>query len=278
MKLVRWGERGAERPGLIDGAGRVRDLSGRMTEGDITPAVLAPDRLEALRTLDMESLPLVEAGERLGVPVAGIGAIIAIGLNYRDHVAETGLPMPTEPVVFSKHPGSLAGPNDPLPFPQGTAKLDWEVELAAVIGRPTWQVAEDQALSHVAGYMVANDISARDWQMDRGGQWIKGKSAPGFCPLGPWLATADEIADPQGLALWCDVDGIRMQDGTTADMVFGVKTLIAYLSRFMALMPGDVVLTGTPAGVGLGRGRFLETGSWVACGVAGLGRQRFRVV
>lgn len=275
MKLVRWGVRGAERPGLVDARGHVRDLSPHCL--DLTPDMLAPDRLARLAAIDPAGLPEVGAGERLGVPVAGIGNIIGIGLNYRDHAAECGLALPAEPVVFSKHVGALAGPFDPLPMPPGTARLDWEVELAVVIGRAAWQVPEDAALAHVAGYMTANDVSARDWQMERGGQWVKGKSGPGFCPLGPWLVTADEVPAPQGLRLWTDINAARKQDGTTADMVFGVAFLVSYLSRFMALAAGDVVLTGTPAGVGLGRGEFLRPGDLMEVGVDGLGRQRVAV-
>jgi len=276
MKLVRWGDKGSERPGIVDGNGHVRDLSGHCT--DLTPEMLHPDRLDRLRRVDPATLPPAPAGARLGVPVAGIPNIVAIGLNYRDHAAEVTMKLPSEPVVFSKHTGSLAGPEDPLSYPEETAKLDWEVELGVVIGRPTWQVPESAALSHVAGYLTANDISARDWQIDRGGQWVKGKSGPGFCPLGPWLVTADEVADPQGLSLWCAIDGKRKQDGATADMVFGVAFLIAYVSRFLTLMPGDVLLTGTPPGVGLGRGEFLKKGSLIEAAVDGLGRQQVRVV
>ena len=268
MKLARWGERGAERPGLIDGDGVLRDLSGRC------PDIRADLDLAGLRGLDPAGLPAVAGGPRLGVPVTGIANLICIGLNYRDHAAETGLALPREPVVFSKHTGALAGPCDPLPLPPGTARLDWECELAVLIGTPAWQVDEDRALDHVFGYMAANDVSARDWQMDHGGQWIKGKSGPGFCPLGPFLVTADEIADPQSLRLWTTVNGVRKQDGTTGDMVFGVAHLVSYLSRFMVLAAGDVVLTGTPAGVGLGRGEFLAAGDVMEVGIAGLGQQR----
>ena len=268
MKLVRWGERGAERPGLIDGDGALRDLSGHCAD------IRADLDLAALRRLDPARLPAVPGAPRLGVPLAGIGNLICIGLNYRDHAAETGLALPDEPVVFSKHTGALAGPHDPLPLPAGTAKLDWECELAVVVGTPAWQVDEARALGHVFGYMAANDVSARDWQMERGGQWIKGKSGPGFCPLGPWLVTADEIADPQSLALWTSVNGRRRQDGTTADMVFAVAHLLSYLSRFMPLAAGDVILTGTPAGVGLGKGEFLVRGDVMEVGVVGLGTQR----
>lgn len=271
MKLVRWGAAGAENPGLVDAHGIVRDLSHHCA--DIGPDMLAPDRLARLARVDPASLPAVPGGTRLGAPVAGIGNIIGIGLNYRDHAAETGATPPAEPVVFSKHTGAVAGPADPLPLPEGCAKLDYEVELAVVIGSPAWQVAERDALSHVAGYMTANDVSARDWQIERGGQWVKGKSGPGFCPLGPWLVTADEVPDPQALRLWTEVNGERRQNGTTADMVFGVAVLVSYLSRFMALAPGDVILTGTPAGVGMGKGLFLAPGDRLELAVEGLGRQ-----
>lgn len=276
MKLVRWGPRGLERPGLVDRRGHVRDLSSHCV--DIVPDMLSRDRLARLAAIDAEGLPLVPADARLGVPLSGIANLIGIGLNYRDHAAETGLALPTEPVVFSKHSGALAGPQDDLPLPPGTSKLDWEAELAVVIGRAAWQVGEGDALSHVAGYMTANDVSARDWQMERGGQWIKGKSGPGFCPLGPWLVTADEIADPQALRLSTRVNARTRQDGTTADMVFGVAFLVSYLSRFLRLLPGDVILTGTPAGVGLGRGEFLAVGDLLEVEVSGLGRQCVRVV
>ncbi|MBR9972294.1 fumarylacetoacetate hydrolase family protein [Magnetospirillum sulfuroxidans] len=269
MKLVRWGAVGAERPGLIAaGDGGLRDLSAHCAD------IRADLDFSALRGLDPASLPRVDGSPRLGVPVAAIGNVLCIGLNYRDHAAETGLALPGEPVVFSKHTGALAGPHDALTMPAGTAKLDWEVELAVLIGRPAWQIDESAALAHVAGYMTANDISARDWQMERGGQWIKGKSGPGFCPLGPYLVTADEIADPQSLPLWTEVNGVRKQNGSTKDMVFGVATIIAHLSHFMPLAAGDVILTGTPAGVGLGRGEFLGAGDIMEVGVHGLGRQR----
>lgn len=276
MKLVRWGAKGRERPGLVDGQGRVRDLGRHCV--DLTAEMLTPERLGRLEVIDPASLPLVPADARLGVPLTGIGNLIGIGLNYRDHAAETGLALPAEPVVFNKHLGSLAGAFDDLALPPGTTKLDWEAELAVVIGRPAWQVDEAAALDHVAGYMTANDVSARDWQMERGGQWSKGKSAPGFCPLGPWLVTADDVADPQSLRLGTLVNGKVKQDGTTADMVFGAAFLVSYLSRFVALAAGDVILTGTPAGVGLGRGEFLSVGDRVEVEVTGLGRQAIRIV
>jgi ureidoglycolate lyase len=276
MKLVRWGHPGLERPGMVDRFGHVRDLGHHCV--DITPEMLAPERMDRLRAIDPESLERVPADVRLGVPLAGIGNVIGIGLNYRDHAIEAGMALPSEPVVFNKHTGALAGPFDDLALPPGTAKLDWEVELAVVIGRAAWQVAEAEALSHVAGYATANDLSARDWQLERGGQWSKGKSAPGFCPLGPWLVTADEIPDPQALRLSTWVNAAVRQDGTTAEMVFGVAVLVSYLSRFMRLAAGDVILTGTPAGVGLGRGEFLGRGDLVEAEIAGLGRQCLRVV
>lgn len=268
MKLVRWGVAGAEKPGLIDGQGNVRDASAVVAD------IRADMDMTALSAVDPATLPLVADDARLGVPLSGIGNLVCIGLNYRDHAAETGLALPAEPVVFSKHTGALAGPFDPLTIPPGTAKLDWECELAVVVGKRCWQIDEAQALDHVFGYMAANDVSARDWQMDRGGQWIKGKSGPGFCPLGPWLVTADQVSDPQNLGLWTSVNGTRKQDGTTRDMVFGVAFLLSYLSRFMTLLPGDVVLTGTPAGVGLGKGEFLSPGDVMEVGVNGLGRQK----
>lgn len=271
MKLVRWGDKGAERPGLIDAAGVLRDLSAHCAD------IRADMDFAALRRLDPGALPEVGGEPRLGVPVSAIGNLICIGLNYRDHAAETGLALPAEPVVFSKHTGALAGPGDDLPVPPGTTRLDWECELAVLVGAPAWQVPQERALDHVAGYMAANDVSARDWQMDRGGQWVKGKSGPGFCPLGPYLVTADAVADPQDLALWTEVNGQRKQDGHTRDMVFGVAHLLSYLSGFMALAAGDVILTGTPAGVGLGKGEFLAVGDVMEVGVAGLGRQRVRL-
>lgn len=268
MRLVRWGDKGAEKPGLVDADGVVRDLSACCAD------IRADVDFAALAGVDAAALPVVPGRPRLGVPVAGIGNILCIGLNYHDHAAEIGLTPPAEPVVFSKHTGALAGPFDDLAFPAGTQKLDWEVELAVLIGRPVWQVGVDQALSHVAGYMTANDVSARDWQMDRGGQWIKGKSGPGFCPLGPYLVPAAQVPDPQALGLWTEINGTRQQDGRTADMVFSVAAIIAHLSHFMVLAVGDVILTGTPAGVGLGRGLFLRPGDVMAVGVDGLGSQR----
>ncbi|TAN57059.1 MAG: FAA hydrolase family protein, partial [Rhodospirillales bacterium] len=223
---------------------------------------------------DPSRLPLAPEGERLGVPVSGIRDIFAIGLNYRDHAAEAGMALPPEPVLFSKATGSLSGPNDPVVLPPGALKGDWEVELALVIGKPAFLVSEEDALSHVAGYLICNDVSERAFQLERSGQWIKGKSADSFCPLGPWLVTSDEVPDPQNLKLWLDLNGQRMQDGSTANMVFGVAFLVSYLSRYLTLKPGDVITTGTPAGVGLKSGRFLKPGDVMRLGVEGLGEQR----
>lgn len=275
MRLVRWGEAGAERPGLMDAGGRLRDLSAHCT--DITAEMLAPERLARLGRIDPASLPAVAGRPRLGVPVAGLRTVIGIGLNYRDHAAETGMALPAEPVVFTKHASALAGPEDPLALPHDSAKVDWEVELVAVIGTRAFRVAEQDALTHVAGYAVGNDLSARDWQLEGTGQWVKGKSYPGFAPLGPWLVTADAVPDPQALRLWLEVNGHRMQDGSTADMVFGVARIIAAVSRWMALEPGDAIFTGTPAGVGMGRGIFLKAGDVMDLSVEGLGRQRTEV-
>ncbi|MCC7166867.1 MAG: fumarylacetoacetate hydrolase family protein [Rhodospirillales bacterium] len=275
MKLLRHGPKGFEKPGLLDRAGVLRDLSAHLA--DLDPASLAPRALARLRALDPATLPALDPTVRLGVPVAGIRDFFAIGLNYRDHAAEAKMALPAEPVLFSKATGSLAGACDPLVLPPGSAKTDWEVELAVVIGTEARFVAEEKALSHVAGYMVCNDLSERAYQLEQGGQWIKGKSFDGFGPLGPWLVTSDEVPDPQALTLWLELNGTRMQQGRTADMVFGVAQLIAYLSRFLTLKPGDVITTGTPAGVGMGRGVFLKPGDVMRLGVEGLGEQRQEV-
>ncbi|MBF0371931.1 MAG: fumarylacetoacetate hydrolase family protein [Alphaproteobacteria bacterium] len=276
MKLVRHGERGAERPALIDDQGTLRYLSGHI--GDITPQTLSPQGLDALRRLDPATLPAISGRPRLGVPLAGIGNVIGIGLNYRDHAAEANLPVPTEPIVFNKHTGSLSGPNDPIVMPRGATKLDWEVELGVVIGSFARHVSPADALSHVAGYVVCHDVSERAFQFDRGGQWVKGKSSPTFCPVGPWLVTADEVPDPQALGLWCEVNGTMRQNGSTSQMIFDVATLISHLSQFMTLLPGDLIATGTPAGVGWGKGTFLAPGDVVRLGVDGLGEQRQEIV
>ena len=278
MKLFRYGPAGDERPGLLDDRGVRRDLSSVI--GDLTPHTLGPDTLARLARLDPARLPKVDPAVRLGPPVGQIGNVIAIGLNYADHAAEAGLPLPRQPIVFSKHTAAVCGPDDEVWLPPGAAKLDWEVELAVVIGRAAWHVSETDALAHVAGYCLANDVSERAHQLEMDGQWIKGKSYPTHCPLGPWLVTADEVPDPQALNLWLDVNGQPCQRGCTRTMVFGVAVLISYLSRFMRLLPGDVILTGTPPGVGMGRvpPRFLQAGDVMELGCDALGRQRQRVV
>ncbi len=278
MKLVRHGSTGAEKPGLVDGDGAVRDLSGVVA--DIGGAGLASAALDALRGVDPAGLPLVAGGTRLGACVCGVGNFLAIGLNYADHAAETGAAIPTEPIVFNKAPSCICGPNDDIIIPRGSTKTDWEVELAIVIGSRASYITEAAALDHVAGYCVSDDVSEREFQLERGGQTTKGKSAPSFGPLGPWLVTADEVADVQDLAMWLDIDGERMQAGSTATMIFGVAELVSYLSRFMILEPGDVISTGTPPGVGLGMTpqRFLKPGEVVTLGIAGLGEQRHAVV
>jgi len=278
MKLFRFGAPGAERAGLVDAAGVWRDVSGVVP--DITPATLALDQLNRLRALDTSALPVVPAGSRLGPCVGQVRNVVAIGLNYADHAAEAGLKPPAEPIVFNKHSGSVSGPNDDVWLPPGSGKLDWEVELGVVIGQPAWHVAREAALSHVAGYCLVNDVSERAYQMEREGQWVKGKSYPSHCPIGPWLVTADEVPDPQALDLWLDVNGVRRQTGHTRTMIFDVATLVSYLSQFMRLEPGDLILTGTPPGVGLGQKPplFLRAGDEVRLGSALLGEQRQRVV
>ncbi len=273
MKLLRYGPAGAERPGLLDAAGTVRDLSALL--GEIDGAALSGEALERLRQVDPARLPPVPAPGRIGPCVAGVGKFVAIGLNYADHAAEAGQPVPSEPIVFFKATSCISGPDDPVPIPRGCGKLDYEVELGVVVGERAQYVDEAAALDHVAGYCVVNDVSARDFQLERGGQWVKGKSHDGFGPLGPWLVTRDEVPDPQNLRLWLEVDGARRQDGTTATMVFGVAHLVSYLSRFMTLHPGDVIATGTPPGVGLGMKppTFLQPGQTLRLGIDGLGTQ-----
>lgn len=277
MKLVRVGNPGAERPGVIDAEGRVRDLSGVV--GEIGATQLAPAALEALARLDPASLPLVE-GARFGVPWTGIGKIVAIGLNYADHAAEAGMPLPAEPIVFLKANSSLNGPDDAVMLPFGSEKTDWEVELGVVIGTTARNVSREEALNHVAGYCVVNDVSEREFQIERGGTWDKGKGCDTFCPAGPWLVTRDEVPDPQALGLWLEVNGERVQKGTTATMVFDVATVVSYVSRFMTLLPGDLIATGTPPGVGMGfkPPRFLKAGDTMRLGVDGLGVQTQKVV
>ena len=277
MKLLRYGPQGQEKPGVLDGDGRIRDLSGNVS--DLDGNVLSPERLGALANLDLPSLRLVEGSPRLGPPVAGVGKIIAIGLNYADHAKESGMDLPTEPVVFMKAVTALSGPNDPVVLPRGSKKSDWEVELAAVVGRKAQYVEEEEALDFVAGYAVMNDVSEREYQLERGGQWVKGKSFDTSAPLGPWLVTRDEVPDPQNLNLWLEVNGHRRQNGNTSTMVFGIAHLVSYLSRYMTLMPGDVITTGTPPGVGLGFKPpvFLKAGDVMRLGVEGLGEQRQEV-
>jgi 2-keto-4-pentenoate hydratase/2-oxohepta-3-ene-1,7-dioic acid hydratase in catechol pathway len=277
MRLVRFGRAGSERPGLVDADGVLRDLS-RVVR-DITPAVLAPTGLRRLRALKVTRLPAVKGRPRLGCPLAGIGKMVCIGLNYTDHAEEVQLPLPTEPTVFIKAPSALSGPSDPIVRPRGATKLDYEVELAVVIGREARYVDEARALSHVVGYCIVNDVSERAFQMEHGGTTTKGKSADTFGPVGPWLVTADEIADPQGLRLWTTVNGERRQDGNTRHMVFPVRELVAYVSRFMSLQPGDLISTGTPAGVAHGARppRYLQPGDVVEMGIDHLGVQRHAV-
>ncbi|WP_061959734.1 fumarylacetoacetate hydrolase family protein [Cupriavidus pauculus] len=277
MKLVRVGMPGAERPGLVDGDGRVRDLSGVI--GNIGPAQLAPAELARLATIDPASLPVVE-GQRHGVPWTGLGKIIAIGLNYADHAAEAGMPLPAEPIVFLKANTSLNGPNDAVMLPFESNKSDWEVELGVVIGTTARNVSKAQALEHVAGYCVVNDVSEREFQLERGGTWDKGKGCDTFCPVGPWLVTRDEVPGAQKLGMWLDVNGERMQKGSTATMVFDVATVVSYVSRFMTLEPGDLIATGTPPGVGMGfkPPRYLKAGDVMRLGIEGLGEQSQTVV
>jgi 2-keto-4-pentenoate hydratase/2-oxohepta-3-ene-1,7-dioic acid hydratase in catechol pathway len=274
MKLLRWGERGAERPGLVDAEGRMRDLTGVVP--DIAGAVLSDEGMATLRAVDPASLPLVPEGARIGPCVGGIGKFVCIGLNYADHAAESGLSVPPEPVIFMKATSAVCGPDDPILIPRGSVKTDWEVELAVIIGTRAKYVTEAEAMAHVAGYAVCNDVSERAFQAERQGQWTKGKSCDNFGPLGPWLVTRDEVPDPQDLAMWCEVDGQRMQDGSTRTMVYGVAYLVSYLSQFFTLHPGDVISTGTPPGVGLGMKppRYLKAGEVVTLGIEGLGQQR----
>jgi 2-keto-4-pentenoate hydratase/2-oxohepta-3-ene-1,7-dioic acid hydratase in catechol pathway len=278
MKLVRYGRPGQEKPGLLDADGALRDLS-RVVK-DITPEALAPAGLKRLRSVNSARLPVVRGRPRLGCPLAGLGKMVCIGLNYTDHAAEVGMALPKEPTVFIKAPSAVCGPDDPTVRPRGGLKLDYEVELAAVIGRAARNVDERKALSHVVGYCIVNDVSERAFQMEHGGTTTKGKSADSFGPVGPWLVTADEIGDPQILELWTTVNGERRQQGSTAKMIFTVASLVAYVSRFMSLRPGDLISTGTPAGVGHGfkPPRYLQPGDVVELGITGLGVQHHRVV
>ena len=278
MKLVRYGKPGKEKPGLIDAQGLLRDLSAVLA--DIGPTQLSDVALAKLQRLNPEKLPLVKGKPRLGSPVAGIGKFIAIGLNYADHAAESGMAIPAEPVVFMKATSCIQGANDPVMLPKGSKKTDWEVELGVVIGTRARYVSQKDALSHVAGYCTVNDISERAFQLERGGTWDKGKGCDTFGPLGPWLVTRDEVPNPQKLDLWLALNGQRVQTGNTKTMVFSVAKIVSYLSQFMTLMPGDVITTGTPPGVGMGMKppQFLKPGDVLTLGVAGLGEQRQLVV
>ncbi len=274
MKLLRHGPKGLEKPGLLDAQGQVRDLSGLLT--DITPDTLSPAGLAALRAINVDALPVVPQG-RLAVPWRGMGKFIAIGLNYADHAAESNMPIPKEPVVFMKTVDCAIGCNDPVVLPQGSTKSDWEVELGIVIGSRARYVSEADALQHVAGYCVVNDVSEREYQLERGGQWDKGKGCDTFGPTGPWLVTTDEVGDVQNLKMWLDVNGKRYQTGSTTTMIFGAAHIVSYLSRFMTLNPGDLITTGTPPGVGLGikpSPVFLKPGDVMTLGIERLGEQR----
>ena len=274
MKLVRYGASGREKPGLIDSEGVLRDLSGQLA--DLHLPTLGPQGLARLRRLEPATLPRVRGTPRLGLPYTGISKFVGIGLNYRDHAAEAGLPVPSEPIVFMKATTCLGGPQDPIELPPGSQKTDWEVELGIVIGRTARRVTEAEALSFVAGYCVVNDVSERAWQMERGGTWDKGKGFDTFGPVGPWLVTTDEVSDPQALSMWLDVNGESRQRGHTSTMIFGAARLVSYLSECMTLLPGDLIATGTPPGVGMGRKppQYLRAGDVVTLGIEGLGAQR----
>ena len=278
MKLLRYGLPGREKPAAIDGDGALRDLSSHVA--DISRAMLQAGALDLLRQLDLRSLPRVDGTPRIGPCVGNVGKIVCVGLNYRDHAAESNMPVPTEPVLFMKPASAIIGPNDDVEIPRGAEKTDWEVELGIVIGEPTKYVALERALEHVAGYCVINDLSERSYQLERGGQWDKGKGCDTFAPIGPWLVTADEIADPQNLDLWLEVNGRRLQSGNTRTMIFGVAYLVSYISQFMSLQPGDLISTGTPPGVGLGQKPpwYLKDGDTMRLGIAGLGVQQQRTV
>ncbi|MBC7682244.1 MAG: fumarylacetoacetate hydrolase family protein [Ferruginibacter sp.] len=278
MKLVRYGKPGKEKPGLIDAEGKLRDLSKELK--DIGPEQLGDAALAKIAKLNPAKLPLVKGKPRMGSPVANVGKFIAIGLNYADHAAESGLPIPAEPVVFMKATSCIQGPNDPIMLPKGSKKTDWEVELGVVIGTQARYVSQKEALNFVAGYCTINDISEREYQLERGGTWDKGKGCDTFGPLGPWLVTRDEVPNPQKLGMWLDVNGQRVQTGNTKTMVFTVAKIVSYVSQFMTLMPGDVITTGTPPGVGLGMKppKFLKKGDTMALGIDGLGEQHQEVV
>jgi len=278
MKLLRYGPAGQERPGLLDSTGAIRDLSGAVS--DIAGDTLLPDALAKLRNVDSASLPKVTGTPRIGPCVGSVGKFMCIGLNYSDHAAESGMAVPTEPIVFMKATSCIVGPNDNLELPRGSKKTDWEVELGVVIGKQAKYVTERDALSHVAGYCVVHDVSERAYQLEGTGQWVKGKSADTFGPIGPWLVTADEVSDCGNLKLWLEVDGHRYQEGSTKTLIFGVPYLVSYLSRFMSLQPGDIISTGTPPGVGHGKKPpvYLREGNVIRLGVEGLGEQRQTVI
>ena len=278
MKLLRYGEVGAEKPGMLDEQGGIRDLSTIVS--DISPAIIDAGDLDGLKSVDPASLPRVEDNPRLGPCVGRIGKFVCIGLNYSDHAKETGMPIPTEPIVFMKTTSSISGPNDDIELIRGSVKTDWEVELGIVVGKHTKYVSEENALDHVAGYCVVNDVSERQWQLEQGGQWIKGKSGDTYGPIGPWFVTRDEIPDPQNLDLWLEVNDKRHQDGNTRTMIFPVSTIISYLSQCMSLQPGDVIATGTPPGVGQGMKPpvYLRAGDRLRLGVEGLGIQQQTVI
>ena len=279
MKLLRYGPKGQEKPGLVDAEGNIRDLSTHVD--DIAGDALSDASLARLRAIDPATLPLVRGEPRIGACVGRVGKMVCIGLNYADHAAESNMPIPSEPVVFNKWTSAIVGPNDDIEIPRGSKKTDWEVELGVVIGRPCKYVDETNALDYVAGFCVINDVSEREWQIERGGQWDKGKGFDTFGPLGPWLVTRDEIADPQQLHLWLEVDGHRYQNGNTRTMIFTVAKLVSYLSQCMSLQPGDVISTGTPPGVGLGikpEPVYLKAGQTIRLGIEGLGEQRQRTV
>jgi 2,4-diketo-3-deoxy-L-fuconate hydrolase len=278
MKLLRYGAPGAEKPGLLDQDGQIRDLSGVIA--DLSGAALGDESLARLRDLDPASLPVVTDTPRIGPCVGQVGKFICIGLNYADHAAESGMALPEEPVIFFKATSAICGPNDDVEIPRGSVKSDWEVELGVVIGKHTKYVSKDDALDHVAGYCVVNDLSERDFQLHRSGQWVKGKSCDTFGPIGPWLVTRDDIADPQDLAMYLEVNGHRYQDGSTRTMHFDVATVISHLSQFMSLQPGDVISTGTPPGVGMGQSpqTYLKPGDKMELGIAGLGVQTQAVI
>ena len=279
MKLLRYGPKGAEKPGLLDANGQIRDLSGHVA--DITGAELSPASLKALAAIDTASLPLVEGSPRYGVPVSGVSKFIAVGLNFADHAAESNLPIPEEPVLFTKAVSCLTGPNDPVMIPRGSLKTDWEVELGVVIGSRASYVSEAEALDHVAGYVLINDVSERAFQIERGGTWDKGKGCDTFGPVGPWIVTSDEVGDPQDLSMWLDVNGARKQDGSSKTMIFPIRKLVSYISEFMTLEPGDLITTGTPPGVGMGEkpvAVYLKAGDVIRLGIEKLGEQQQTVV